>query len=159
MVVEASYSAVNNGVAGQVPAVLASNVGISSTADPDRFGEAAATVEDVNGRVFLVDGDIGMEINGFSLGAPYAESLLVGAGENTEDLSVRIRGYLALGRPESDRAVAASGVTVLAGDVIVVQPPPTLPPTTTTSTTTTTTTEAPTTTTTEPPEPTSTSEG
>ncbi len=154
VVVEPSYSAENNGLPGQVPAVLAVNVAIGNAADPARFGDAAATVDTANGRVFLIDGDLGMEINGFSMSAPYEESYMVASGESVGEFTVRIRGVLMLGRPEADKLVEAAGVSLLAGDVVVIQPPPTLPPppppTTTEppeTTTTTTTTEPPTTTT------------
>lgn len=132
---ESSYNADNNGSPSQVPAVLASNVALSSRADTDLFGEAAATVDDINGRVFLVNGDIGMEINGFSLGLPYTETLMIGAGDEADEVSIRIRGVLAAGLPVSDKLVERSGVSVLAGEVLVIQAPPPAPEPTTTTTT------------------------
>jgi hypothetical protein len=133
ILVESSFNADNNGVPPQVPAVLATNVALASRADTALFGQAAATVDDINGRVFLVNGDLGMEINGFSLGLPYSETLMIGAGDEADEVSIRIRGVLEAGIPVSDKLVERSGVSILAGEVLVIQAPPPPAPTTTTA--------------------------
>ena len=132
VLVEASYRADNNGTPPQVPAILASNVALAGSTTGGLFGDAAGNIDEVNGRVFLVNGDLGMEINGFSLGLPFAESLMIAAGDDADEVSIRIRGVLAAGLPEADKLVEADGVSVLAGDIVVIQPPapPPAPPTT-----------------------------
>ncbi len=156
MVAGLTYTATANGSPPTVPAILASNLAIGSTTDTRLFSDAAQRIDEVNGRVFLIDGDIGMEVNGFSLAPPLEEALLVASGTSADEVSIRIRGILVAGRPEADKLVEKDGVTVLTGDILVIQPPPpppvtvTVPVTTTTGapSETTTTTAAPTTTTT-----------
>ena len=143
MLVELTYNAAANGSPGTVPAILATNVAIGSRANPALFDDAARRLDESNGRVFLVDGDIGMEINGFSLAPPLEEALLVASGASADEVSIRIRGILVAGRPEADKVVEKDGVTVLTGDILVIQPPPPPPPTTSPPPATTTTTGAP----------------
>ncbi len=144
---EPSYNADANGVPSQVPAILAANVSMSGRADVDRFGEAAGAPDAINGRVFLVNGDIGMEINGFALGLPYDDTLMIASGGSAETVSVRMRGVLNAGQPESDKVADIDGVTTLAGDIVVVEVPVTVtvvvPPSTMAPPDTTTTTAAP----------------
>ncbi len=143
---EASYNSAGNGVPEQVPSLLATNLTVSARAAPELFADAAANVDTANGRIFLVDGDIGMEVHGFAMSDPYGETLMIGSGTNAVSVNIRIRGVLVLGRPESDRLVERDKVTVLNPDIVVVE---TQPPTTTSSSTSSTssTTEAPTSTT------------
>lgn len=138
LVAEPSYNADANGVPSQVPAILAANVSVGGRADVERYGEAAAAPDTINGRVFLVNGDLGMEINGFALGLPYAESLTIAAGGGAGTVSIRMRGVLYAGQAESDKVADVDGVTTLAGDIVVVEVPVTVtvvvPPSTTTTT-------------------------
>ncbi len=135
---EPSYNAEANGVPAQVPAVLATNVAVGGAAAVELYGEAAGTPDLVNGRVFLTNGDLGMEINGFSLGLPYDDSLVIASGSNAGTVSVRMRGVLNAGQAESDKVANIEGLETLAGDIVVVEVPVTVPVPVPASTTTTT---------------------
>ncbi len=128
MWVEPTYAAVNNGDPAQVPGILATNLSVSGSASPLRYAGAAATAADVNGRMFLVDGDLGMQIVGFSVGAPYDESTTIAGGPNAGEVVIHIRAYLASGRPESDKLVERTGVEVLTPDILIVERPVIIPP-------------------------------
>lgn len=127
VLVAPSYNSDNNGVPAQVPSVLAANVSIAGRADVDRYGEAAASVDVTNGRVFLIDGDLGMEINGFAVGLPYDDSFMIAVGGASAEATVRMRGVLSRGRPESDKIADRDGVEVLSGDIVIVEVPVTVP--------------------------------
>ncbi len=146
ILVAPSYIADNNGVPAQVPSVQASNVSVSGFADVEHFGDAAASVDSTNGRVYLIDGDLGMEVSGFSLGRPYDDSFMIAVGAGSGEATVRMRGVQTSGRPESDKIAGRDGVEVLSGDIVVVEVPVTVPVTVPPSTTAPTTTSPPTTT-------------
>ena len=135
--VESSYASENNGDPAQPPGILATNLSVNGEASPGRFAGAAATVTGTNGRIFLINGDLGMQILGFAVGAPFDESTTVAAGGDAGEVVIHIRAYLASGRPEADKIVDASGVEILTPDVLIVErpvivPPPADDPTTTT---------------------------
>jgi hypothetical protein len=127
ILVGASYNADNNGVPAQVPSVQASNVSVSGRNEVEYFGEAAGSVDTTNGRVYLIDGDLGMEVSGFSLGRPYDDSFMIAVGGNAGEATVRMRGVQTSGRPESDKIADRDGVEVLSGDIVVVEVPVTVP--------------------------------
>jgi hypothetical protein len=108
---------------------------LGGASSPGRFAGAARTATEVNGRMFLIDGDLGMQILGFAVGAPYDESTTVAAGEGAGEAVIHIRAYLALGRPEADKIVDPSGVEILTPDVLIVERPVIVPPPATTTTT------------------------
>jgi hypothetical protein len=135
VLVEPSYNLENNGLGGQVPVVQAVNVSVTGSADIELLGEAAGSVDVTNGRVFLIDGDLGMEINGFSLGLPYDDSFMIAVGGASSEAVVRMRGVLSRGRPEADKIANRDGVEVLTGDVVIVEVPVTVPVPASTTTT------------------------
>ncbi len=143
LLAEPTYNADANGVPAQVPAILAANVSVAGRADVELFGDAAATPDDINARAFLIDGDIGVEINGFALGLPYDDSLMIATGGNADTVSIRMRGVLNAGQPESDKIADGDGVEVLGGEIVVVTVPVevtvVVPPSTTTTSAVTTT--------------------
>ena|GEM_PF-2020930 len=151
--VEATYAAVNNGDPAQVPGILATNLSVSGLASPGRYAEAAADAGDINGRIFLINGDLGMQILGFAVGHPYDESTTVAGGSDAGDVTIHIRAYLASGRPESDKLVDQAGVEVLTPDILIVERPVIVPPPPSPSPTPTTSTSAAPTDTTAPVEP------
>ena len=133
--VEPTYAAENNGELAQPPSILATNLSVGGASAPGRFAGAARTAADVNGRMFLVDGDLGMQILGFAVGVPYDESTTVAAGDGAGEAVIHIRAYMTLGRPEADKIVDPSGVEILTPDVLIVERPVIVPPPATTTTT------------------------
>ncbi len=133
--VEPTYATENNGELAQPPSILATNLSVGGDSSPGRFAGAARTAAEVNGRMFLLDGDLGMQILGFAVGAPYDESTTVAAGEGAGEAVIHIRAYLSLGRPEADKIVDPSGVEILTPDVLIVERPVIVPPPVTTTTT------------------------
>ena len=124
-----SYNADNNGVPAQVPVGAGQQrLGRRPGRSRSYYGEAAASVDVTNGRVFLIDGDLGMEINGFALGLPYDDSFMIAVGGGARR---RPRSGCAAcsdrGRPESDKIADRDGVEVLSGDIVVVEVPVTVP--------------------------------
>jgi Pectate lyase superfamily protein len=133
--VEPTYATENNGEFAQPPGILATNLSVSGDSSPGRFAGAARTAGEINGRMFLVDGDLGMQILGFAVGPPYDESTTIAAGEGAGEAVIHIRAYLASGRPEADKIVDPSGVEILTPDVLIVERPVIVPPPATTTTT------------------------
>ena len=95
-----------------IPTILASNVTIDSFKDTARFPRAAARLWDANGRVFLIAGDVTMEITGFSLSFGN-EDVMVATAPTAGDVSIRIRGYVRGGNPGIDKRIDKTGVRAL----------------------------------------------
>ncbi len=105
--VEPTFSSANND--GFIPTVLVSNLAVSSFQDTNRFASAAASAFAANGRVFLVGGDITMEVSNFFMNPPYGDSLLIAAGAASKNVSIRIRGFVNAGRPDADVLIDRNG--------------------------------------------------
>ncbi len=107
---EPTFSEANAGPL--IPSVLASNVSVFGVKDAAHFAGAAATPSEANGRLFLVGGDLSMEISSLStLG--YDARHLLAAAPTAGAVSIRVRGYLNAGRPQSDLRLDKSGVRSL----------------------------------------------
>lgn len=106
-VVEPSYCTSNN--AGYVPTFLCTNTIVASFKAPAHFGAAAASANDCNGRVFLVDGDITMEFSGLLANYPYNDEMLYAGGADAKHVSVRIRGFVQGGQPMPDIRIDETG--------------------------------------------------
>jgi len=81
---------------------MCTNVQISSYTLPSWFGPASINALLSNGRGFLIDGDILMDIVNFQMNPPYDEDFLAARGPNANKALVRIRNLSAIGRPLPD---------------------------------------------------------
>jgi hypothetical protein len=97
---------------GPVPALLISNAEIGSSWPENKaISGVGASMCTANGRVFLVAGEATVEISGLALSLDVGpsvcskvdpSSLLIAAAAGVGDVSIRVRGYVLNGRPESD---------------------------------------------------------
>jgi len=90
--VEPTHTRENN--AGQVSTFMATNLLVASFSDSARFGKLSAQTDQANGRVFLVDGDILMELTNVQINPPYREDLLWAVGPHAQVYSLRVRGLI-----------------------------------------------------------------
>jgi len=100
---EATYARRNT--YGELPTILVSNLEVASSwTVSERFADVARSMPDANGRVFLVAGDARVEVFGFVLslypGSP--SDRLISDAYGAGDVSVRVRGCVLNGIPESD---------------------------------------------------------
>ncbi|MHB0998833.1 MAG: glycosyl hydrolase family 28-related protein [Armatimonadota bacterium] len=107
-VVEPTYSAKNN--INLIPTVICTNAFLGSFTDDSRFGPPGANAEKSNGRVFLIDGDITMDITGFLVNYPYSREMLCARGKNADRVSVKIRGFIQTGNPSPDTELNGASV-------------------------------------------------
>ncbi len=103
-VVEPSHSRENN--TGYVATFMASNTIIASFEDSGRFAHASANVRSANGRAFLFDGDIFLELSGIQINPPYHKELVWATGPHAERVHARLRGYLLGFEPQEDLTIA-----------------------------------------------------
>ena len=109
--VEPTFISTNNG--GCYSSVLISNFsGFSYT--NSWYAPVTATASDVNGRVFLIGGEISMEFFGFIVMSPYSiEDYMFAASSTAGNVSIRIRGYLRDGNPYPDKKINKYGMSDL----------------------------------------------
>ncbi|MFQ5810107.1 MAG: glycosyl hydrolase family 28-related protein, partial [Armatimonadota bacterium] len=87
---------------GRMPTFMCSNTVIASFSDRDRFASASAAAHQANGRVFLLDGDILMELSNFQANAPYSDDRIWARGANAKDFHIRAHGFVVNSQPKPD---------------------------------------------------------
>jgi hypothetical protein len=110
-VVEPSHSAASN--LGVIPTFMCSNSVFASFEVLDRFAGAAANARSANGRLFLFDGDLTIELSNCQINAPYDESLLCARGPNAGEARARVRGLVRTGQPSPGIIVDGTGMTLM----------------------------------------------
>jgi hypothetical protein len=102
IVVESSHSMANNTT--YMSTCMMTNTVVASFRNAI-FGPASTDCTGANGRVFLVDGDIMLELTGFQINAPYHEGLIWAAGVNVKRSLIRLRGYIRQFEPQDDTQI------------------------------------------------------
>jgi hypothetical protein len=64
----------------------------------------------MQGRAFLINGDVAMDLSNLQINAPYDSDLLYAAGERANRYSVRIRGLNETGEMKPDLLINAKGL-------------------------------------------------
>lgn len=100
-VVEESYNAAND--ANMVPILLGNNFAIGSFSDTAHQAAAAAHAGQANGRAFLLNGDITIDLTGVALNYPYSDDLLWARGASAGKSLVRLRGLILSWQPVADK--------------------------------------------------------
>lgn len=107
LLVEASHSKQHNN--GRLAVLLLSNVFATSFNNSASFGAASANLGESNGRLFVIEGDIAVEISNFNVmgldGYGTAAEFLWVAGEGSERFSLRARGVVLGDEPSDDVSV------------------------------------------------------
>ncbi|MBM3494277.1 MAG: hypothetical protein FJX72_08155 [Armatimonadetes bacterium] len=92
---------VANGI-GIVPTLMISNLSVGSFSDPDRFARAAADARQCGGRVFMIGGDVAIEVTNAQINSPYTDETTWIASPQAARASLRIRGLVRTGAPMPD---------------------------------------------------------
>lgn len=100
VVVEPSH-VVANGI-GIAPVLMLTNLSVGSFSDPDRFAGASMSAKEANGRVFLLGGDVTIEVTHAQINSPYTDEMTCAFGPAAKLASLRIRGLVRTGRPVAD---------------------------------------------------------
>lgn len=100
VVVEPSH-VVANGI-GISPVLMLSNLSVGSFSDPSRFAGASLGAQQANGRVFLLGGDVTLELTHAQINSPYTDDMTCAFGPAATKASLRIRGLVRTGRPVAD---------------------------------------------------------
>lgn len=104
--VEPSHTRDNN--TGFVSTFMATNTIIASFEDTRRFANASAHARIANGRAFLFNGDIFMELTGIQISPPYDIGHVWAAGTGAKRVLSRMRGYLLAFTPQPDFEITLS---------------------------------------------------
>lgn len=110
---EATFGKANNYL---VPALFLANIEVVSEWDVSgRFSQASALMSVANGRVFLVAGDVSVEVFGMfvSLKDDPGGALMIAAAPSAGDVSIRIRGQIRRGVPVPDMRLDKYGTKAL----------------------------------------------
>ncbi len=100
VLVEPSHVTAND--IGLVPALFLSNLSVGSFTDTERFADGAGDAARANGRVFLIGGDIAIEVTNVQINSPYTEAMTVALGPATSRASLRMRGVVRTGVAQKD---------------------------------------------------------
>ena len=104
VLVEASHALANSN--GRLPVLMVSNLGAASFTDSAAFGAAAADLGKSNGRLFVADGDVAIEVGNFNpmglAGYGTEADYLWAAGSGCKRLSLRARGVVMGDTPADD---------------------------------------------------------
>ena len=98
--VEPSYSMRND--INILPTLICSNVLLGSYTDQGRFGPLSLNASSANGRAFLFDGDILIDLTGFQVNYPTAGISCAPEVPDANRVLVRIRGFIETGNPSPD---------------------------------------------------------
>lgn len=110
-VFEPTYSKANNDPDGLIPPVVqVTNVHIGGGGGQlPVLGPGSSQAR--AGRIFLVGGDVTMEIFGFKTKPAFSdESLMIAASSTAGEVNIRLRGYIRNGKPQGDKQVEKDGI-------------------------------------------------